>query len=206
MPMRRNTDELLAAYADDGELSADEKRRVEHLMIRDAGARADEAATRELLGKLRELPKPSEPDWNALERSIRLAVPDEVKRPWWRTWRLAIPGVALAGIAALVFVLTRPSVEEPTPIAVPEQPNPAPIVETVGEEADVVAVYLDGDDLELPLDTDLVESLDDVDLGSDELATDGFLGDDDLAWIDELDDAELESARDWLEHHDRKGS
>ena len=40
----------------------------------------------------------------------------------------------------------------------------------------------------------------------DELASDGFLGDDDLAWIDELDDAELEKASRALEHHHRKGS
>jgi len=201
--MRRDTAELLAAYADDAELTADEKRRVEHMMIRDPGARADEAATRALLGKLRALPSAKEPDWDALERSIRLAVPDEVKRPWWRSWRLSIPVVALAGIGALVFALTRSPAEQAAPIAKQaETPAPAPVVETTG---DVAAIYLDGDDIEIPDDVD-AELIEYSGLGTDELATsNSFLGDDDLAWIDELDDDELESAAGWLEHH-RKGS
>src|SRR5436305_1854220 len=75
---KRDTAELLAAYVDGvGELTALERRRVDRYLASDPVARSDEGATRELLGKLRELPS-NEPDWSALENSILDAVPDQV--------------------------------------------------------------------------------------------------------------------------------
>src|SRR5687768_15759298 len=101
----RSADELLTAYVDGvSELTAGERRAVEERIAADDTLRAEAAATRALLGRLRELPRPAagepagEPDWAALERSILDAVGPEVTRPWWRRLgpRWAMPAVALA--------------------------------------------------------------------------------------------------------------
>src|SRR5258705_11888029 len=89
------TPELLAAYVDGvSELTPEDRRRVEDCLASDARARADETATRELLGQLRDLPPPGgAPDWAALERSIGDAVGPTAPRSWWRRfgWRLVVP-------------------------------------------------------------------------------------------------------------------
>src|SRR5262245_62960485 len=84
---------LLTAYVDGvAELSPDERKRIEARLADDPPARADEAEVRALLGRLRELPpEGNEPDWSAMERSIRAAVGSEVPRPWWRAWRWLVP-------------------------------------------------------------------------------------------------------------------
>src|SRR5262245_40801273 len=104
--MRRDTAELIAAYADNGELTLEERRRVEHLLASSDEAKAEETATREMISALRDLPPAREPDWTTLERSIQAAVPDRVPSPWWRTWRLAIPVLALGGATLLAVMLT----------------------------------------------------------------------------------------------------
>ncbi|HEX7839715.1 MAG TPA: hypothetical protein VF469_19705, partial [Kofleriaceae bacterium] len=67
---------LLAAYVDGvAELLPDERREVEALLARDPGARVESEAVHALLGRLRALPpEGGEPDWAAMERSIRQAV------------------------------------------------------------------------------------------------------------------------------------
>jgi anti-sigma factor RsiW len=202
--MKRDTAELLAAYVDGvGELSPSERKRVELYLAAEPGARDDEAATRELLGTLRELPPQGEPDWTALERSIHEAVGEAAPQPWWRRWRLALPaGFALAGAAAVLVLVLRggaapgeraePVVQVPAPV----EPMPA------APEHDTVAVYLDGDDLELAIETaDLAEdTLDEITFaGLDDLeVADNLLGED-LGWVDELDDAALRRLEGLLE-------
>src|SRR4051812_39433380 len=90
---RDREDELLTAYVDGvAELSPDERHRIEAHLAEQPRARADQAAVRALLDQLRALPhEGSEPDWVAMERSIRQAVGDAVPRPWWRNWRWLAP-------------------------------------------------------------------------------------------------------------------
>jgi hypothetical protein len=199
----RSTDELVAAYVDGvTELTADERRRVEARMA-EPSIRDDAAATRDLIGQLRELPPAgNEPDWTALEHSIRDAVGPEVPRAWWRRWRWVVPSLALATTAVIVlFVVTRdhaPIASVPPIAHEPERHEPAALA------TERVALYLDGDDLEIEagfedvLD-DPLDGLDDPDL------VDGFLIPSDLAWVDELDDEALEHLEGWLEHPRSKG-
>jgi len=119
--------QLLAAYAA-GDLSADERGRVEAYLADDADARAELAALRALIAATREArPMPTrEPAWDDLARSIRLAV-DEVKpRGWARGWLrpVALSGAAVA-VAALVYFSafrgSSPSDDPPERVAAPEQ-------------------------------------------------------------------------------------
>src|SRR5437667_9325055 len=83
----RDVDHLLAAYVDGvAELTPDERKAVEARLASDPIARVEQAATRELLGSLRDLaPHGNEPDWSAMERAIGDAVGPSVPRPWWRS-------------------------------------------------------------------------------------------------------------------------
>src|SRR4051812_3100114 len=119
--MRRDTDELLAAYVDGiSELTPAERRRVEARIANEPSLRDDANATRDLLSELRELPpsgdEPSSIDWNALERSISDAVGPDVPRPWWKRWRWMIPTAALATTGAIVLLIVVRPGGELTPI------------------------------------------------------------------------------------------
>jgi hypothetical protein len=198
--------ELLAAYVDGvGELTPSERRRVELLLADETGAREDEAATRDLIGKLRELPRQSEPDWITLERSIQEAVGDEVPRPFWRKWRFAVPVLALAGATAIAVFALRGTSEDsvPAPIVI-ETPTPerAPADETM-------AVYLDGTDLELAIETaELADDrLDEMTFaGLDSFEPEENLLGNDLGWVDDLDEADLQRLEGWLERKKVKGT
>lgn len=209
--MKRDTAELLAAYVDGvGELTPSERRRVELLLASDKAARDDESATRDLIGKLRALPPQGEPDWTALERSIQEAAKEMdrprrsawltfgggevVPRPWYRRFWFTIPaGLALAGGAAvLVFALRGGSTTETESPVVVHAPAPVeqPPVETDGP----VAVYLDGTELELAVESsNLAEDrLDEMTFAGLETfdVADNLLGED-FGWIDDLDDDAL---------------
>lgn len=184
--------ELLAAYVDGvTELTGDERQRLEAALGSDPTLRAEHAATRSMVDKLRELPTVGgDPDWTALERSIRDSIGDSpTTTPWWRRWRWVVPGVALAAAVALAVLVLQPR-SEPEVVAVP-QPAPLPIVHA---EDDTVALYVDGMGIEIELDADdLIEDpiarlradgISDVDVADDLLASD-------LAWVDDLDAASL---------------
>src|SRR5690349_1729368 len=88
--------ELLAAYVDGvAELPIEDRRAVETWLAGDPDARADAAAVHGLLDQLRALPPSGgdEPDWAAMERSIRLAVDAVPSRPWWRRWQWLVPAM-----------------------------------------------------------------------------------------------------------------
>jgi hypothetical protein len=192
-------DELLSAYVDGiGELAPDERRRVE-LSIADPAVRSDEVATRELIGELRALPPAGgPPDWSALERSIAEATGPTVPRPWWSRWRFALPAFAVALAAAIVFLVVRPDREDAT--LEPIVTNPAP--EIVNPDP-VFAVYLDGMGMEIELTgEDLFdEPFDDLvaDDGMLEIVAPDMLAPDDLAWVDDLADEDLERVERYLE-------
>lgn len=212
MADRRPTSELLAAYVDGvGELAIEERRRVERYLA-DPAARADEAATRELLDQLRALPaEPEAVDWAAMERAIHAEVGDDVpRRSWLYRWRFALPalGLAVAGAIVLLALRAREPADDVSPIAfelapVVTEPSHPLLFEQLDDR---VTVYIDGADLELALDDRLDDDLDDLtfserdvdDLPVDEASL-GFLEPADLAWLDELDDDALARAEQALD-------
>ena len=216
--MRREwaTDELLAAYLDGvAELSPEERRAVEARLAGDDALRAEAEETRALLGQLRELPRAEhapagEPDWAALERSILDAVGPAVPRPWWRRlgFRLAMPAAALAVAAAILALVVRAPDRDahrtqPVPALGAGEPAPAPGGEDAPAPApppgDTVALWLDGEDVEVELDAeDLLELPWESDHNLEDL-----LPASDLAWVDELVGEELERAEQLLKEPER---
>lgn len=214
---RGDDDALLTAYVDGvGELSPDERRRVEARLHDDPAARQDEAAVRALLVQLRGAEDRSdEPDWGAMERAIHAAVGDDVPRPWWRRWTWLVPAAtAAAGAVGLLLMWGRPA---PASHAVPDAPAVAAVIPAIPEipaappHAEILPLWLDG----AALDVDVAALPPAGALGDgDELDDDGH-GDEivgqrasiddarllpptDLAWVDRLDDDALERAETWL--------
>lgn len=237
--------ELLTAYVDGvAELAADERRAVERRLADDPEARADADAVHALLGRLRALPptydRGEPPDWAAMERSIRQAVAAEAPRPWWRSWRWLVPAMTCTAAAAVAFALwprltQSPGIvpgpgpgRVPSPVAVTgsaQDPTPGP--ESTGNPGapghDLVALWLDGSEVDVDVDLDLAlalgrpEAMDHV-LG--QVLGDPMLGSADdpapraveidaarapadeigllpsagMAWVDDLDDAALDRA------------
>jgi hypothetical protein len=160
-----------------------------------------------LIRTLRALPgEGSEPDWNALERSIREAVGPGVPRPWFKKWQWLVPIGALAVTAAAALLwLHRP---EPEPTAPPQAALPAPsVTEPAATPEPAMAVWLDGKIIDLDeVDPSAILDDDDDRAAQHALATDdgsglagGILPAGDLGWIDGLDDKALDRAEQWLE-------
>jgi anti-sigma factor RsiW len=200
--------ELLTAYVDGvAELTPDERHRVAALLAVDPQAQADQAAVRTLIDRLRELPtEGAEPDWMAMERSIRQAVGPQVPRPWWRRWTWLAPATMLATAAAVLLVIwARPAstVAPDVPSGVDRGSHDPP----PAEDAEViVALWLDG--AEVDVDLSASDVLAEVAPGDDDPAQPGaeldaepelgLLPSTDLAWIDKLDDAAIDRAERWL--------
>ena len=202
---REPADELLAAYIDGvSELTAGERRALDERLVSDEVLRAEAAETRDLLGKLRELPPASgEPDWAALERSIGDACGPEVPRSWWQRfgWRWAVPVVTLATGAAIAALVMR----EPARDAVMREPAPAlaahdrakPDEAPAPRAEETVALWLDGEGVEVELAAEeLLEVPWEGDLDQEDLLPASDLAW--LEWIDELDGEALERAEAWL--------
>lgn len=207
--------ELLSAYVDGvAELPIDERRRVEGWLAGDACARAEADAVHGLLDRLRTMPAGDaggEPDWAAMERSIRQAVAGAPIRPWWRRWQWLVPAMTCA-TAAAVLVVVWPRTQS-VPVAPPEHgpiavPEPAPALAPPSAPGgpssdDGFALWLDGRVVEVDPAAKL-SAVDDV-LGDLEALSAGDSIDDeallpatDLAWLESLDEAELARAERWL--------
>jgi hypothetical protein len=202
--------ELLTAYVDGiAELPPDERQAVEAWLAHAPDARAEADAVKTVLGRVRALPPGggAEPDWAAMERSIRQAVDAERTRPWWRSWRWLVPAMTCATAAGVLLVIWPHS----APIAVPRRPvveRPAP-EPPAGDR--VVALWLDGAEVDVDVDSALgpglgaLDSPDPLgepgepdpadDAGAPEL---GLLPATDLVWLDQLDAAALDRAERWL--------
>ena len=203
----RDTDELLAAFVDGvGELTTDERRRVEARLAEADGFRAEAAATRELIGTLRDLPtEGGEPDWAAMERAIRTEVGPSVPRPWWRGWRWLVPVGALAlSAAVLMLVLRTPEPAQLAPVALqlPDRGDAGmadSMVQTVPDEVETVPLWLDGEEIDVELQAADLLGADDLGLGStDDDSAVGLLPAGDLAWVDDLGDDDIAAAEAWL--------
>jgi hypothetical protein len=227
---RRGANALLTAYVDGvAELAPDERRQVEAELADDPAARAEQAAVRALLDRLRApaVASPaSEPSWAAMEQAIRGAVGPDVPRPWWRLGRWVAPITALAAGATALVLWLAPGAATDSLI---EAPRREPVVSPAAR--DVVALWLEGAEVEVdlstpsvanlldgaegalaafnePLDQPVAASGRDVDAALDpELepevdAVDGsmrLLPDASLAWVDHLDGDALDRAERWLD-------
>jgi anti-sigma factor RsiW len=196
----RREDELLAAYVDGvTELTAEERRHVEELLARDPALRTAETETRAMLEQLRSLPpEGTEPDWGAMERAIRDEVGAAVPRAWWRpAWRWLVPASALT-LAAAVFALW---IHERAPVEAPIVSLPAdagaPLAPPAAE-ATTMSLWLDGQEVEIDLDADELFEDEGELLGEEDSLTPGLLPVDNLAWIDELDESDIDVADAWL--------
>ncbi len=195
--MREDEDALLAAYVDGvTELTSDERRRIEERLARDAAARTEARATRDLLDRLRELPPESnEPDFAAMARAISDEVGPTVPRLRWRPmWRWIIPGAVLT-VAGAVFALwlraPQPSPATP-PVATHDAVAPTAPIAT----HDSVPLWLDG--AEIDVDLRAAELLGDDDaLGADH-GVDELLPTTDLAIVDELSPDAADRVEQWL--------
>lgn len=215
MPREKRAPELLSAYVDGvAELTPSERRSLDEELADDAALRAEAAETRDLIAKLRGLPREGgEPDWSALERSIGEAVGTEVPRPWWRRlrWRWIAPGMALAAGAAIALLALRgpgsgnggdasgSSTEAALAAGVGSGAAAADDRAVTPEAAggETMALWLDGEGVE-GIEVELAaEELLDVPWESDANGED-LLPASDLAWIDELDDEALDRAEAWL--------
>lgn len=171
-------------------------------------------AERALVAKLRALPEEAgEPDWAALERDIGKAVDAEAvrPRPWaWlsRWWRPALGLGLVAAAAAIVIVARREPASEPpqaratpdasVPIVAPEEPRlePEVPVDTIGLGAEG---EIDPDELDEEMLDDVLAELDSEAWTDDApQIEEGLVPDLGLAWVDDLDDDELEAVDRWL--------
>jgi hypothetical protein len=139
-----------------------------------------------------------------MERAIAAQVGTRVPRPWWRRLRWLVPAtmVAAAATATLVWLRVRPTDEparDPAPVAAVRDAAPAPEPTPSPSETatTTIALWLDGEPVEVDetagelLDVDVpvrdAEAL--ADEGADDL-----LASDDLGWVDELADDDVEVA------------
>ena len=201
-------DPLLTAFVDGvGELTPDERRRIEAHLADDPTARTDAAAMRELLGALRALPAEGEaPDWAALERQIRAAVAPLPVRPWWRRWRFVVPFGAFVAATAVFAIwlgerapaVAKPEVAHLAPAPAPAAAAVAPARPSAPSAADLVWLDdrtidvgdLDPDAVFGDLDRQVHDAMaqDTADVG------DGILPAVDLGLVDTLDDSQLDAA------------
>ena len=219
-PREREALALLTAYVDGvAELSPDERRRIEARLADAPPARADEVELRALLGRLRALPpEGNEPDWSAMERSIRAAVGSEVPRPWWRAWRWLVPLTSCATAAAVMLLLwSRPAFREPAPPAIRAGDRPTATttqtIERSDDAAAIVPLWLDGAEVDVDLSAAEIlrgPEIGEYDPSQQDADDDGsaLLPAGDLGWVDRLDDAAIARAERWLASGstDRAGS
>lgn len=220
MSSKPRTEELLAAYASGAELSAEERASVEALLAGSPAARGEVDAIAGVLGALRETEPEPPPASEAVVRAVRIAC--AAPEPWparvrgWlrRRWPVIVPLALAAGVIAVVAIVR--SVDAPRAM-VAKNPAPAPVplpgpvpVPAPAPDSDEVAVWLDGQATDLgSLDSATADELDrelgdelaalsgdfDDDVGGD---TDTLLPDDDLDWVDDLDDSAADALDQWL--------
>lgn len=189
-----------AAYVDGvAELSPDERHRVEARLADDPAARAEHAAMRRLLERMRALPpEGAEPDWSAMERSIRDAVGGHVPRPWWRRWTWMAPLATLVTAAVVLLLVWG----RPAPILRRALPglergeHVVPAADVTGDES--VALWLDGAEVDVDPAAAAALVAPDEDSDDGEATEVGLLPATDLAWVDNLDEAALDRAEHWL--------
>lgn len=177
-------DDLLARYAErPDDLSADERRQAEALL---AGDGADP-----ILARIAALPAAgTEPAWDDLARSIRLACTEPPVPAWrrWLAWTPAVGALAAAAVLAALWVGRGRPLGDAVAIAPPAVVEP---LDPLDDVTDRLAAALDS---ELAIELDDADELDDP----DELAAE--VGG--LDWVEQLDDSELDDLALWLDQQE----
>jgi hypothetical protein len=172
-------DDLLARYAErPGDLTPDQRRQAEALLAGDG----DDP----IIARIAALPAAgTEPAWDDLARSIRLAC-TEPPVPAWRRWLAFTPAfgaLAAAAVLAALWVGRGQPLGEAVAIAPPAAVDPL-------DDLDRLAAELEGQ-LAIELDD---AALDD----GDELAAEAG----GLDWVEQLDDSELDDLALWLDEQE----
>lgn len=202
---KTDDEELLTAYLDGvGELTPEERKRVELRLERDPDFKREADELRAVLDQARSsasVQPAAEPDWSALERQIRESVGPTVPMPWWRRMRWLAPISTLATTAAIALIWLHHAPTDHATIAPPDAgtvaivaapPAPAPTPEV----AKPTTIYIDGQVIDVSnVDPEALVN----DGASDHTASSsGLLPATDYGWIDQLDDKAMERAERWL--------
>jgi hypothetical protein len=184
-------DDLLARYADrPGDLTAEQRRQAEALLAGDA----DHA----IIARVAALPAVgTEPAWDDLARSIRLACTDPPVPAWrrWLAWTPAVGALAAAAVLGALW-LGRGEPLGPSVAIAPAAPAVVDPLADLERLAGELADDPDADDADLEGELAIEAGLDD---GLDEeLAADVGT----LDWVEQLDDAELDDLALWLDEQE----
>jgi hypothetical protein len=205
--VKRDPETLLSAWAHEPRaLTLEERAEVEALLERSPELRREADDARALLARVRALPaEGQEPEWDEFARSLRAKL-DEPPRgfaAWWRRWwkpAAGVGGLGLAIAAAAIVIVARrePADETSPPVArTVDAGVPPPPIQVAEEDHsdDPLALGAVGEVSADELDDSVLAELE---LDDDDDGEEGLVPDLDLAWIDQLDDDEVESVDAWL--------
>lgn len=179
---------------------------------------------RALIARLRALPPEGrEPSWESFGRELGRKLDAAPPAPWWRRWWAPALGASLAAATAVtvlvwphgarapvvdepIAVIERDAAPAPIPVPVPA-PRPGDAVLALGAEGELEDADLDDADVI----TEVMAALDDGGEDDEDLTVlddvpdegnEGLVPDLDLAWVDELDDADLDAVTAWLDEEE----
>jgi anti-sigma factor RsiW len=202
---KTDDEELLTAYLDGvGELTPDERKRVELRLERDPAFKREADELRAVLDQARSsasVQPAAEPDWSALERQIRESVGPAVPMPWWRRMRWLAPISTLATTAAIALLWLHHAPTDHATLAPRDAGNVAIVAPPAApvaapEVAKPTTIYIDGQIIDVSnVDP---EALVNDGASDDTASSSGLLPASDYGWIDQLDDKAMERAERWL--------
>jgi anti-sigma factor RsiW len=202
---KTDDEELLTAYLDGvGELTPDERKRVELRLERDPDFKREADELRAVLDQARSsasVQPAAEPDWSALERQIRESVGPAVPMPWWRRMRWLAPISTLATTAAIALLWLHHAPTDHATLAPRDAGNVAIVAPPAApvaapEVAKPTTIYIDGQIIDVSnVDP---EALVNDGASDDTASSSGLLPASDYGWIDQLDDKAMERAERWL--------
>lgn len=202
---KTDDEELLTAYLDGvGELTPDERKRVELRLERDPDFKREADELRAVLDQARSsasVQPAAEPDWSALERQIRESVGPAVPMPWWRRMRWLAPISTLATTAAIALLWLHHAPTDHATLAPRDAGNVAIVAPPAApvaapEVAKPTTIYIDGEIIDVSnVDP---EALVNDGASDDTASSSGLLPASDYGWIDQLDDKAMERAERWL--------
>jgi anti-sigma factor RsiW len=204
---KADDEELLTAYLDGvGELTPEERKRVELRIERDPDFKREADELRAVLDQARasaSVQPANDPDWSALERQIREAVGPTVPLPWWRRMRWLAPISTLATTTAIALIWLHHAPTDHATLAPRDAGNVAivaapPVQAEAAKPVAPTTMYIDGQVIDISNVDPGVLGNDGAGAGVDTASSSGLLPASDYGWIDQLDDKAMERAERWL--------